>query len=145
MSRQCVYMIFFYGVRILTMGTLTGLCLSSCSEISTNDPVQSYKLWSGSLPPSGVKVIHGKYWQSAHWSKEYILYMELQAPAFWIEQFNLQNKLHPADATVAPSDAPSWFTPRKAVLVFRPRETEQGSIYFEDPAAGKMFIYEVQL
>jgi hypothetical protein len=136
---------FFDGVKVSIMGSLTALCFSSCSEIKTNDPVQSYKYWAGSLPPSNVKVIHGKYWQSAHWSKEYIMYLELEAPTNWINQFNIQNNLKPADDAALPSDAPSWFKPSKTVRVFKQAGSDQGSRYFEDPLAGKMFVYEVQL
>lgn len=127
------------------MGSLAALCFSSCSEIKTNDPDQSYKYWSGSLPPASVKVIHGTYWQSAHWSKEYILYLELQAPTDWMSQFNAQNNLKTTDDAALPSDAPSWFVPGKTGKIFKRAGDDQGSYYFEDSSARKIFIYEIQL
>jgi hypothetical protein len=136
---------FFDGVRVSIMGSLTALCFSSCREMKTNDPVQSYKHWSGSLPPSGVKVIHGAYWQSAHWSKEYILYLELQTPTDWMSQFNSQNNLKATNDAAMPSDAPSWFSPGEGAKIFKRIGDDQGSCYFEILSTGKIFIYEIQL
>jgi hypothetical protein len=36
-----------------------------------------YMLWTGEKPYKDVKVIHGKYWQSVHFTREYIVYLEL--------------------------------------------------------------------
>jgi hypothetical protein len=132
--------------KILVIGILAACCFTSCSEKKTNDPIKSYKYWSGSEPPSNVKVIHGKYWQSAHWTKEYILYMELQAPRFWIDQFIIQNNLvKDSNDPALPSDAPNWFKPNKNSQVFKQKGYSEGSLVFEDTAADRMFLYEIQL
>jgi len=132
--------------KLLLFGTVAVVCFTSCREKTTSDPIESYKNWAGELPPKNVKVIHGKYWQSAHWSKEYILYLELQAPSSWIAQFIEQNSLVKApDNPGFPSDAPGWFNPGKDFRILKQKGFDQGSVYYEDTLAGKVFIYEVQL
>ena len=140
------HMNLFAPGKLLIWGLLASFCFSSCSEKKTTDPVKSYEYWSGSKPPSSVKVIHGKYWQSAHFTKEFILYMELRAPRFWIDQFIIQNKLIEDSGHAAPPpDAPIWFHPNKNFQVFKQKEFSEGSLVFEDTAAGRMFLYEIQL
>ncbi len=58
--------------------------LPSCVEKKSTNPTEVYRLWSGTQPPKEIKVLNGKYWQSAHWTKEYILFLELEAgKKFW--------------------------------------------------------------
>lgn len=118
----------------------------SCVEKKTNDPVESYTYWAGAPPQKDVKVIHGKYWQSAHWTREYILYMELQVPRYWMNQFVYQNNLVKSNnEPPLPSDAPSWFMPGKNAQIYLKKGFDEGSFYCEDTLANKMFIYEIQL
>ena len=114
--------------------------------MKTDDPIETYKFWSGEHPKKNIKIIHERYWQSAHWTKEYIMYMELIAPGPWRSQFIQQNNLVETNTRPAiPSDAPTWFTPGRNLRTFAPTENSQGSIYCEDTLSGKMFIYEIQL
>ncbi len=48
---------------------LTILSLSSCSEINTTNPTETYKYWSGTNSPSNLELLNGQYWQSSHWTK----------------------------------------------------------------------------
>jgi hypothetical protein len=59
---------------LFILGTVIVVGFDSCTEKKTNDPIESYKLWAGDVPPKNANIIHGNYWQSAHWPKEYILY-----------------------------------------------------------------------
>jgi hypothetical protein len=125
---------------------LAVIFFDSCTEKKTDDPIETYKLWSGEYPQKNIEIIHGRYWQSAHWTKEYIMYMELIAPGQWRAQFVQQNKLVETSTRPAiPSDAPTWFTPGRNLRTFAPTENIQGSIICEDTLTGKMFIYEIQL
>jgi hypothetical protein len=120
--------------------------LISCSEKKTTDPANAWKNWVGGPPPADVQLLHANYWQSAHWTKEYILYLELKAPASWRNQFIELNKMVRSDSDSAlPSDAPSWFAPDKTMRIFRRIDDVEGSIYYEDTVTGKMLIYEIQL
>jgi hypothetical protein len=131
---------------LLVFGALAVIFFGSCIEKKTDDPIETYKLWSGESPQKDIEVYHGKYWQSAHWSKEYIMYLELKAPAPWRMQFVQQNKLVVTNTRPAiPSDAPAWFAPGMNLRTLAPVENGQGSIYCEDTLTGKMFIYEIQL
>ena len=117
-----------------------------CKEENSEDPIKVYTLWGGEKPPKEVQVIHGKYWQSAHWSKEYIMYLELKASPLWRKEFIKQNNLLKNKETKSiPSDAPLWFKPGNNFRILTVPGFSEGSIYFEDTISGKMFIYEIQL
>ena len=117
-----------------------------CIGKKTNDAVNAYKFWAGEKPPKEIQVVHGKYWQSSHWSKEYILYLELNASPLWRKEFIKQNNLILSKTEIIlPSDAPSWFKPTGNFRVFVREGFSQGSVYYEDPVNGRMFIYEIQL
>jgi hypothetical protein len=119
--------------------------ISSCREKNTEDPNEAYELWGGEVP-KGVEVIHGKYWQSSHWSKEYIMYLELKASRLWRNEFIKQNNLvENKEPKSIPSDAPNWFKPGKNYRSLTLPGFSQGSIYYEDTITGQMFIYEIQL
>lgn len=49
--------------------------LVGCFEKSTTDPVKTYQYWAGEKPGKEVQVLNGRYWESAHWTKEYIMYL----------------------------------------------------------------------
>lgn len=128
------------------LGVVISFYFGSCTEKKTTDPIESYKLWAGDVPPGNVNVVHGNYWQSANWSKEYILYMELKAPLAWLSEFIKQNNLVETNVDpVLPSDVPTWFSPGKSFKVLMQKNSGGGSAYFEDTVNGKMFIYEIQL
>ena len=115
-------------------------------EKRTDDPIQTYKLWAGEKPPMEVEVIHGKYWESPHWSKEYIIYLELKTSLEWKNEFIKQNHLvqNKTNQNI-PSDAPSWFKPTESCRIWMPSGFTQGSTYYEDTLSGHIFIYEIQL
>ena len=128
------------------LGVIILIFLGSCTEKKTDDPIETYKFWSGESPPENIEILNGKYWQSAHWSKEYIMYLELKAPAQWRSQFIRQNNLvETKTIPILPSDAPAWFSPRKNLRILAHTENGQGSSYYEDTVTGEMFIYEIQL
>ena len=122
------------------------LVLGACSERRSDDPIQSYRLWSGQAPAKDVNVVHGKYWQSAHWTKEYILYLELEVPPEWRNEFIRQNELVEADSQWAsPADVPGWFDPPETFRVWKSSKLNRDSRVFEDSTTGHMFIYDIQL
>jgi hypothetical protein len=124
------------------------ISLNGCREHKTQDPSEVYQLWSGNNNlPSGVHLIHGYYWQSAHWSKEYIMYLELKAPLAWRNEFVKQNNLLLLEDTslVPDPDIPEWFKVSKKFKLYVPKGFSEGSAYYEDTITGTMFIHEVQL
>ena len=46
-------------------GVIIVVFLGSCTEMKTDDPIETYKLWSGESPPKNIEILNGKYWQSA--------------------------------------------------------------------------------
>jgi len=60
---------------VLIVTLLSFLILISCNDRKTFNAKDSYKFWAGTNPPTDLKLLKGQYWQSAHWSKEYILYL----------------------------------------------------------------------
>jgi hypothetical protein len=133
-------------MKRLLLLLLVMFSLISCFEKNTEDPIESYKFWAGEKPSKDVKVIHGKYWQSGHFTKEYIMYLELNASSNWINELIRQNNLIP-DTTkvILPGDAPSWFVPKKSQKAYIHSGFDQGSIYFIDSLNRHLLIYEIQL
>ena len=122
---------------------LTSLC--GCFEKNTSDPTETYTFWAGETPPKEVKIIHGKYWQSAHWSKEYEMYLELEASLIWRIQFVNQNQLVQTNAVEEiPSNAPGWFKPNSKSRIWTKASSPQPAYYYEDTINGKFYMYEVQ-
>jgi len=122
--------------------------LTSCSEKISTNPNEIYQLWSGNKPTDEIKVINGKYWESAHWSREYILFLELETDKkFWTE-FKNQNNLI-IDTTkfdYSISEKPNWFNPSKKSIKYKINDNfDQGSRYYQDSTSNKIFIYEIQL
>ena len=61
--------------------------LSSCSEIKTTNPKKIYEYWAGTNLPPDLELINGQYWQSAHWTREYIMYLEFKPSENWWKEF----------------------------------------------------------
>ena len=53
--------------------------LTSCMEINSENPKEIFELWTGNELPKEIKLVNGKYWQSAHWTKEYEEYAEIKS------------------------------------------------------------------
>ena len=134
-------------MRTLTAIILTSLILTSCMEVNTSDPVVAYKNWGGTKPPDDLKVLNGQYWQSAHWTKEYIMYLKLMPTNEWWDEFLKQNYISvDTDEWTKPSDAPKWFTPSvNSIRYGGGDDFDQGSRYFQDTLTGECYIYEIQL
>ena len=131
--------------------TITGLLLAiiliSCSEIKTDSPQEIYKYWSGTNSSSDLELLNGQYWQSAHWTKEYIMYLELKPSDKWWNEFLEQNHISVDKGDWAiPDDAPTWFKPSENSVRFGgDSDFDQGSRYFRDTLTGICYIYEIQL
>lgn len=120
--------------------------ISGCIERKTQNPIEAYTFWSGQTPSNDVKVLHGSYWQSSHWSTEYITYLHLKASPNWREEFIKRNDLiETTNIIVLPSDAPQCFKAGKHYRTWTNRQFSQGSVYYEDTLKGDFLIYEIQL
>ena len=130
-----------------TIMILLGFLVISCSEIRTSDPTESYKYWAGIDPTDDLTILNGKYWQSSHWTKEYILYLRFKPTESWWIEFIKQNHLQPTTQKWGepPSDLPEWFRPRDNSEMFRLTDDIYGSRYFRDKTTGECYIYEMQL
>jgi len=122
------------------------MLLISCSEKRSDVASECYELWSGQSVPKEIKVIHGTYWESAHWSKEYIMFLELTASKEWRRRFVQQNKMILTDDEwVKPNGIPAWFSPSDSCRQWILPDDKTGSRCFEDSVSGKIFIYQIQL
>ena len=61
--------------------------LVSCYDKTSSNPTEVYQLWTGTKPSKQIKVINGQYWESGHWTKEYVLFLELQTDKSFWERF----------------------------------------------------------
>jgi hypothetical protein len=59
-----------YFSRFLIISVVI-ILVGSCQEKNTNDPVKAYTYRAGQPPTADIKPINGRYWESAHFSKEY--------------------------------------------------------------------------
>lgn len=120
--------------------------LTSCSELKTSDAEKTFKYWAGTPLTSDVELLNGQYWQSGHWTKEYIMYLKLKPSKLWWNEFLKQNSLT-TDTTkwIRPDDAPKWFKPTENSIQFGQTGFSQGSRYFNDTITGVCYIYEIQL
>ena len=133
-------------MRILTITILTLSLLIGCSEIETTDPIESYKHWTGTVPADNLKVLEGKYWQSPHWSKEYILYLKIKPTDEWWREFANQNKLQSDNSDwIKPTNLPDWFILSDKMERYNAKDDFSDSRYFRDKQSGVCYIYEIQL
>jgi hypothetical protein len=117
-----------------------------CMEKKTEDPVKAYTYWAGERPTNEIELFHGRYWKSAHWSYEYILYLELRASPKWENAFLKQNHLtRVGDSVEINGDAPIWFRPPSNSCVFKPTDSAEGAVVYVDTVQHKMYLYFIQL
>ena len=103
--------------------------------------IETFRYWAGGEPSEDTEVLNGQYWSSPHFTKEYVMYLELRTS--WAKGFASENGLSKAaENWKLPDDIPGWFTPPETYDVW---SGSQGSLYFIDPQTGHMFMYEVQL
>ncbi|AXR67056.1 hypothetical protein [Leptospira mayottensis] len=73
--------------------------------------------------------------------------LELKTPLPWRKEFiRLNHLIEVKPDGSLPRDAPTWFRPSKyyKVLISNSKY-HQGSVCYEDPKTGHMFLYDVQL
>ena len=126
---------------------LTIFALTSCMETKTSDVKDTYKYWSGTEAPADLELLNGQYWQSPHFSKEYIMYLKFKPTNEWWDEFLKQNSITTdKDSWTVPNDAPNWFKPTENSVRYGDGvDFDQGSRYFRDTITGICFIYEIQL
>jgi hypothetical protein len=116
------------------------------SETYITDVNDAYMRWSGTKPTADVHMEKAQYWQSSHFTNEYILYFKLKPDTKWWSQFTEQNSLEiKNNEWIDSKDTPEWFTPSQNCIQHGPRDFDQGSRYFRDTLTEECFIYEVQL
>ncbi|WP_184546313.1 hypothetical protein [Mucilaginibacter sp. FT3.2] len=130
---------------IFLLSTVCCIILSGCWEKRSNDAEESYTLWLGEKPGKEVLAIHGKYWQSSHFTREYIAYLELAPSQLWTTKFIKQNQLiKTSDNLSVPTDAPVWFMVPHDANKWKSK-TGNDSWIIEDRKTHRVFIYEEQL
>lgn len=132
-------------MRLFTTIILISVLLTSCSQIRTDDPIDSYEYWAGTIPTDDVKVLKGQYWQSGHWTKEYILYLKIKPTDRWWDEFVEQNQLQvDNEAWSTPSGSPTWFQLTDKIETYKPADDFSDSRYFRDKVTGECYLYEIQ-
>lgn len=126
---------------------LTSFALTGCYEKKSNDALETFKYWAGTTPPADIGLLNGQYWQSAHWTKEYIMYLKFKPTKVWWDEFLKQNYIPiDKDEWAKPTDAPNWFKPSDSSIRYGIKDDmDQGSRYFRDTLTGVCYIYEIQL
>jgi hypothetical protein len=101
--------------------------------------LETYRYWAGKDPDDDMKVLNGEYWSSAHWTKEYTLYLELRFPR--AKDFVMGRNFTRAQQWHALQDAPEWFDPSANYELW---EGSLGSRYYLHPTKGHLYIFERQ-
>lgn len=133
--------------RYIILALLSVFMFNRCMEVNTSDAEEAFLNWSGEKPPIEIKLLNGQYWQSPHWTKEYILYLKFKATNDWWNDFLKQNSISKdIGKWTVPSDAPKWFTPTENTNRYGGgNDFDQGSRYFRDSTTQICYIYEIQL
>jgi hypothetical protein len=97
--------------------------------------------------PADLQLFNGQYYESPHFTKEYIMYLKFKPTQKWWLEYLKSNSITRDESTwTIPKDAPTWFQPTaNAMRYWRAGEPDQGSRYFRDTATGVCYIYEIQL
>lgn len=131
---------------ILFTFLLTIFVLTSCEEMKTSDAKTTYKYWAGTNAPADLELLNGQYWQSAHWTLEYIMYLKFKPSEEWWSKFLEQNHISPDNFDwTMPYDAPAWFKPSDSSVRYSTNDEFNQSRYFRDNRTGICYIYEIQL
>lgn len=99
--------------------------------------LETYRYWAGQDPDADMQVLNGEYWASAHWSREYSLYMELKFPRG--KDFVMGQGFKRAEQWHERAGAPDWFKPPEHYELW---EGEQGSLYYIHPKKGHLYMFE---
>lgn len=123
------------------------LLLTSCAEINTTNTNKAFRYWDGKNPSSDIQVLRGQYWQSGHWTTEYIVYLKFKSTNEWWNTFLKKKNLSEDENNwTLPTDAPVWFKPSNhSIRLGTSDDFDQGSRYFRDPVTQVCYIYEIQL
>jgi len=121
---------------------------SSCYDKTSTNPNEVYQFWTGVKPSNEMKVINGKYWESGHFTKEYIMFLEIETDKYFWNKFKQENQLviDTIKNENRMSEKPKWFTPSENSIQYKLNDNfDQGSRYYEDLINNKIYIYEIQL
>jgi hypothetical protein len=129
-------LVFITAISILSL-------LSSCyMPVNCDDAEKSYKYWAGEDPPKDLKIIHGQYKRSPHFTLEYWFYMELKPTKLWREGIiNLNNFIPDTALWNPPADAPLWFTPARHCKKWKAADKFLDSYMLQDSLTGNCYIY----
>ena len=123
--------------------------LTGCfREIQTSDPKKAFAYWAGHSP-AGFEFINGQYWQSPHWTMEYIVCLEFKPTQEWWNELVSNNNLvvDTNKWTFVSSNKvnPDWFNPSTNSIRYRMEGNSDRGRYFWDVETGVCFVYEIQL
>lgn len=130
------------------------LFLCNCSEKNTENKDEIFELWTSQKAPENISVIKGKYWESAHWSKEYEIFIQIRSDKKWWNEFKNINNLEQYKTNFNEEiennfytnpqkriiEQPNWFIPNKKSEIYIKGSSE----YFWDPKSETIFIHELQ-
>ena len=125
---------------------LIAIAVVGCSETKTSDPIESYKYWAFENPSEEVKVLRGQFWSSAHFTREYIVYLKIKpTDEWWIAYVDSNDLVVDSLEWTSSSGTPDWFAPSKNTISYSPSNEFYNSRYFRDTLTGECYIYEIQL
>lgn len=81
------------------------------------DDSGNWKRAFGKAPPVDLTVVHSYYWESDHFTTEFIYFFEVKAPAAWRNTFLAERGVGPVSPTnargfeVGYDETPAWFVP----------------------------------
>jgi hypothetical protein len=103
--------------------------------------------------PEQVKVVHSKYWQSSHFTKEFMYYFETEATPEWKDGYLKSRGLIQVSSSEARSfrtnahsdQTPDWFAPDPVELYDVWDQPGYFGAVWINKTNGHMFFYEWQL
>ena len=116
-----------------------------------HDDPKNWRRAFGEDPPENVSVVHSYYWESDHFTHEFIYFFEVKASRQWLAAFVKDRKAEPVAAEDARGfevhydGTPEWFVPDPAgSYEVWDRPGYHGSIWVHKKT-GHVYFYGVQL
>lgn len=109
-------------------------------------PHTCFNRWAGYDAPADIKVLHGRYWESAHWTREYIVHLDMEWPKEYVANYISDNHLTPIDS-MPPlgADTPEWFAPSPSMRSWSTGAGGNFTVFLEDTLTRRVLLFERQL
>lgn len=120
--------------------------LSSCWATKTDDADKAFSYWARQSPDhKKVTPIRGQYWQSPHFTLEYVAYLQLVIEPEWKKELLELNEMY-TDSTkfYRTENTPVWFLPPDSSILYKTK-LQQSLYIWVDCTSDTIWVYDQYL